>query len=73
MSLIPKLKYCFKFKDLYLAPLAVKNIVNWPIYFIDFLSLNRGKFTIFKMKNSLKYLVRANTWDRGGNNKNSPG
>lgn len=65
MSLLHKIKYCFKFKDLYLAPIAVENIINWPDYFIDFLSMTRKKMIVFKMKNSLKYLVRANTWDRG--------
>ena len=65
MSLIPKLRHCFRIRDLYLVPIAVRKIINWPIYFIDYLSLNRQKFTIFKMKNSLNYLVRANTWDRG--------
>lgn len=59
------MKYCFKLKDLYLAQEAIKNIINWPEYFLDFFSLSMNKLIVFKMQNSLKYLVRAKTWDRG--------
>jgi FkbM family methyltransferase len=64
-SFLIKMKYCFKIKDLYLAWEAMKKIINWPEYFLDFFSLSMGKFTVFKMCDSLKYLVRAKTWDRG--------
>ena len=63
--LLSKLKLCFKLNDLYLAWFAIKEIVNWPLYFLDFFSLVPRKFVIFRMRDSLCFKVRANTWDRG--------
>ncbi|MDD5617541.1 MAG: FkbM family methyltransferase [Candidatus Omnitrophica bacterium] len=65
MSLLIKFKQCFKSKDLYLVKEVIKNVINWPVYFLDFFSLVTNKTLIFYMKNSLKYMVRAKTWDRG--------
>lgn len=65
MNLISKIKYCFKLRDLYLVKEVIKKNVNWLSFFLDFFSLTRGNFIIFQMRNGLKYMVRARTWDRG--------
>lgn len=65
LTLISKIKYCFKLKDLYLIKDIIKKNVNWLSFFLDFFSLSRSNLIIFQMRDGLKYLVRARTWDRG--------
>lgn len=37
---------------------------NWPIYLADYFGLVRKKYFIYKLKNGVRYRVRANTFDR---------
>jgi len=65
MGVITNIRLGFRLRNFYLISEAVKKINNWPDYFLDLFSLSLRKFTVFNMKDSLKYLVRARTCDRG--------
>lgn len=64
MGIITNIRYGLRLKNAFVVWEAVKKIINWPAYFADFFSLSRGKYTIFYMRNGLKYLVRSRTCDR---------
>ncbi len=43
---------------------AILVLKNWPIYFLDYFGLTKGKYIYFKLKNGLKIKIRAKTNDR---------
>jgi FkbM family methyltransferase len=46
-----------------LAVEAIKNIKNWPTYFLDYFGFKKGKMT-YRLNNGVKYVVRGGCFDR---------
>lgn len=65
MGVITNIKTGLRLRNTYLVWKVLKNIENWPLYFLDFFSLTRKKHIIYHMRNGQKYFVRAKTCDRG--------
>lgn len=58
-------RHPIKLKNFHFAIKVVLNIKNWPTYFLDFFDLTSKKYITYKLRNGLKYVVRAKTSDRG--------
>jgi FkbM family methyltransferase len=44
---------------------AIRNITNWPTYFLDFFNLTNKKNITYTLRDGTKFFVRAKTTDRG--------
>jgi len=64
MGFMANVRFGIRLGNLRLVLEAIKQIENWPDYFLDFLSLRRNGLIIYRMKNGLKYAARAGTSDR---------
>ncbi|MBX4196766.1 FkbM family methyltransferase [Candidatus Pacearchaeota archaeon] len=42
----------------------IKTVKNWPLYLLDYARMIKGKYIVYKLRNGIKYKVRAGTTDR---------